>query len=196
MCAFTLIKEVFYRTYEHVEVGVLLMICIFINVEISLSYLCSVQADILHHIFYDFVHSDDVVNIKKQLSTIANNDANVKTDIKQIKSDRLCPGAKRSFLCRMKKGAIRQISADKQFSSVRGTKDGVLLDESSHVLGRFIIKFFNCLILKKLLKRFNYLFYSSFLFCLLKYLMFCPVRHLRYSFELIDIIGKADKTFL
>ena len=99
---------------------------------------------------YELVHSKDVAMIKNQLSLTATNgkkgevvDVNVAPVVKENveKSGKLCPGAKRSFLCRMKRGAKLEnfekphtIESSETSSNARKTKGNVPVDEKNHIL--------------------------------------------------------------
>ena len=96
--------------------------------------------------FYDLVHSKDVSMVKAQLDTTVSDTKEGKTDSKKYpvsneiieNSGCLCPGAKRSFLCHMKKGAEAE---DKMSmgtkTSIRKTKTNVSLDEKENVLSKY-----------------------------------------------------------
>ena len=95
--------------------------------------------------FYEFVHRKDITMVKTQLSTTASVCKEEKTVSKNSSilkegiqnSGNLCPGAKRSFLCRMKKGAIMGTK-----TSITKTKGNVMVDETDPVLSK--INWFRC----------------------------------------------------
>ncbi|CAB4020671.1 Aryl hydrocarbon receptor nuclear translocator 1 [Paramuricea clavata] len=93
--------------------------------------------------FYEFVHRKDITMVKNQLSTTASESKEEKTIPKNSSilkegieiSGNLCPGAKRSFLCRMKKGAkADDIMSMGTKTSITKTKGNVMVDETDPVL--------------------------------------------------------------
>ena len=99
--------------------------------------------------FYELVHNKDVSMVKSQLYTTSSDIKEEKLNVKKSSmlkeeidnSDNICPGAKRSFLCRVKTGAtaddVKNIATK---TSSRKTKPNVFLDEKDPVLSE--IKFF------------------------------------------------------
>ena len=95
--------------------------------------------------FYELVHKKDVSMVKTQLYTTSSDVKEEKLDVKKSSmlkeeinsSDNICPGAKRSFLCRMKKGAtaddVKNIGTK---TSSRKTKTNALLDEKDPILSQ------------------------------------------------------------
>ena len=95
--------------------------------------------------FYELVHSRDVAMVKTQLSTTASESREEITDIQKPdvfkisigNAETLCPGAKRSFLCRMKKGAkaedIKNITTK---ANNRKTQANVFVDDNDPVLSK------------------------------------------------------------
>lgn len=107
--------------------------------------------------FYELVHKKDVSMVKTQLYTTSSDMKEEKLDVKKSSmlkeeidgSDNICPGAKRSFLCRMKKGAmaddVKNIGTK---ISSRKTKTNVLLDEKDLILSEIFFFFVSfCLLL-------------------------------------------------
>ncbi|CAB4023334.1 Scavenger receptor cysteine-rich type 1 M130 [Paramuricea clavata] len=93
--------------------------------------------------FYEFVHRKDLTMVKTQLATTASESNEEKTDSKNSfileegieNSGNLCPGAKRSFLCRMKKGAkADDIMSMGTKTSITKTKGNVMVDETDPIL--------------------------------------------------------------
>lgn len=98
--------------------------------------------------FYELVHSKDVSMMKTQLSITASDSKEEKSDPKKssiLKEGlencvNLCPGAKRSFLCRMKKGAkLEDLKNLGTKPSIRKTKANVLVDETDPVLSKILL---------------------------------------------------------
>lgn len=104
--------------------------------------------------FYELVHSKDLSMVKSQLYTTSSDIKEETLDVKKSSmlkeeidsSDNICPGAKRSFVCRMKIGAtaddVKNIGTK---TSSRKTKTNLCLDEKDPVLSennlffRFIV---------------------------------------------------------
>ena len=92
--------------------------------------------------FYELVHGKDVAMVKTQLSTTASESKEEKTDLKKPdvfkenigNAEGISPGAKRSFLCRMKKGAkAEDIKNMATKASTRKTKSNVFIDDNDPV---------------------------------------------------------------
>ena len=97
--------------------------------------------------FFELVHSKDVPMVKTQLSTTASDSKEEKNESKMSSSlkdgmensENLCPGAKRSFLCRMKKGVKAEDMENMGTkATIRKTKANVLVDEKYPVLSKFL----------------------------------------------------------
>ncbi|CAB4013007.1 reverse transcriptase [Paramuricea clavata] len=95
--------------------------------------------------FYEFVHRKDITMVKTQLATTASESKEEETDSKNSfileegieNSGNLCPGAKRSFLCRMKKGAKADVVISLGTNtSIAKTKGTVMVDETDPVLSK------------------------------------------------------------
>ncbi len=98
--------------------------------------------------FYELVHSKDVSMVKTQLSITASDSKEETTDSRKSStlkggienSEYLCPGAKRSFLCRMKKGAKPEDIMNMGVkTSIRKTKANIMVDEQDPVLSKIIV---------------------------------------------------------
>ena len=98
--------------------------------------------------FYELVHNKDVSMVKAQLSTTASDIKEDKFDVKKPSalkevienSGSLCPGAKRSFLCRMKMGTkmenVKNVATN---TSIRKTKANVFVDDKNPILSKIHI---------------------------------------------------------
>ncbi|XP_028410576.1 protein cycle-like isoform X2 [Dendronephthya gigantea] len=100
------------------------------------------QANMIGFDFYELVHSKDVAMVKTQLSTTASEGKDEKSYIKKPdvveesigNAENLCPGAKRSFLCRMKKVTnAEDIKNMGTKSTTRKTKANVFVDDNDTV---------------------------------------------------------------
>ena len=92
---------------------------------------------------YDMVHPKDIPMIKKQLTAIVSNtkkgeaaDINSTPDLKETveNSGILCPGAKRSFLCRMNSGV--KVKSGNTFEKT-GEATGNVPEVDNYILSKF-----------------------------------------------------------
>jgi hypothetical protein len=97
--------------------------------------------------FYELVHSKDVSMVKTQLFTTVSDSKEEKSDPQKVpllnelieNSGDLCPGAKRSFLCHMKKGGKPEDKIGMGTkTSLRKSKPDVLLNEGESVLSKYL----------------------------------------------------------
>ena len=100
--------------------------------------------------FCEFVHRKDITMVKTQLSTTVSEEEEKTVSknsfiLKEVieNSGNLCPGAKRSFICRMKKAAKEHgtMSMGTKTSTTK-TKGNVMVDETDPVLSK--IHLFRC----------------------------------------------------
>jgi hypothetical protein len=100
--------------------------------------------------FCEFVHRKDITMVKTQLSTTVSEEEEKTVSknsfiLKEVieNSGNLCPGAKRSFICRMKKAAKADgIMRMGTKTSITKTKGNVMADETDHVISK--IHWFRC----------------------------------------------------
>ncbi|XP_028410585.1 protein cycle-like [Dendronephthya gigantea] len=101
------------------------------------------QADMVGLDFYELVHDEDVAMVRTHISTAVSESKDRETEVK--KSDvfeesirnaaNLCPGAKRSFLCRMKKVAnAEDIKNMGTKTTIWRTKKYVFVDDNDPIL--------------------------------------------------------------
>lgn len=97
------------------------------------------------------MHSKDIAMVKTQLSITASDSKEEKSVCEKSsilkegmeKSDNLCPGAKRSFLCRMKKAAkAENLLTTGAKTSIKRTKANVMVDDRDTVLSKIFIPLF------------------------------------------------------